>query len=89
MMPSRALGKPGRIQMTLFQHRRKNEKKLHIMQIAMQKRQKVECSGHTGIFHRPHYISFRPVSVQKLHYEGGIFLQKLYSALKIFTTEVL
>jgi hypothetical protein len=62
MMPSRALGKQGRIQMTLFQHSsKKNEKKLHIMQIAMQKRQKIECSEHTGIFHRPHYISFGPV----------------------------
>jgi hypothetical protein len=62
MMQSRALGKQGRIQMTLFQHSsKKNEKKLHIMQITMQKRQKIECSGHTGFFHRPHYISFGPV----------------------------
>jgi hypothetical protein len=42
MMPSRALGKPSGIYMTLFKHSSKtNEKKLHIMQIAMQKRQKI------------------------------------------------
>jgi hypothetical protein len=28
----------------------KNEKKWQIMQIAMQKRQKIECSGHTGFY---------------------------------------
>jgi hypothetical protein len=44
---------------------KQNEPKLHIMQRAMHKRQKLECSGHTGVFDHPHYISllssFRPV----------------------------
>jgi hypothetical protein len=39
--------------------------KLHIMQIAIknlhQKRQIIECSGHTGGFYHPHYISFGPL----------------------------
>ncbi len=40
----------------------KNDKKLHIMQIAMQKSQEIECSVHTVTFQHPHYISFRPVN---------------------------
>jgi hypothetical protein len=70
-MQSGALGKPGQIQTTPFQH--SSKEKMHSMQISMQKRQRIECSGHTGIFHHPHYISLGPV--KKLLYECGIFIQ--------------
>jgi hypothetical protein len=55
------------------------------MQIAMQKLQKFEYSGHTGIFYCAHYISIEPFKLQKT--EGGIFIQKLCSVLKIYTIE--
>jgi hypothetical protein len=47
-----------------WQHSSKtNERKMHIMQIAMQKRKKISASavGTPDFFYRPHYISFGPL----------------------------
>jgi hypothetical protein len=61
MMQSLALGKQGRIYMTLFQHSSKeNEKMLHIMQIAIQKRQKFSAVRTMDLF-TVLTISFGPV----------------------------
>ena len=82
-MQSGALGKPGQIQTTPFQH--SSKEKMHIMQISMQKRQRIECSGHTGIFHHPHYISLGPVKKTALWRWN--FHTEVYSLLQIYTTE--
>ena len=37
------------------------------MQIAMQKRQQIECSGHIGFVHRPIYIPFAVLYAHREH----------------------
>jgi hypothetical protein len=87
MMQSWALGKPGRIYILPFQHSKTNEQKLHFLEIAMQKHQ---CSGPVGITEFCTILATYHKDLctgKQMHYEGGTFIQKLYSVVKIFTIE--
>jgi hypothetical protein len=79
MMLTLALGKQGRFQMMLCQHRSKK----------IEKNCNAEAPEHeVGTLEFFTVLTTNHLHLCKeLHYEGGIFIQKLYSVLKIFTTE--
>jgi hypothetical protein len=66
-----------------WQHSSKtNERKMHIMQIAMQKRKKISASAVGTLDFFTVLTTYRSDLCKKLHYAGGIFIQKIYSLLR-------
>jgi hypothetical protein len=86
IMQSRAFSKPDQIKTTSFRlSGKKIVQNLHIMEKALQMSQRIECSGHTGLF--SHLTTFHSDLWTKLNYEGEIWIQQNHSVLKIFTME--